>query len=178
MYEIEIKILDIDREKVEEKLLSLGAIKIFDDEIHAIYYDSADNAIKKSRNTFRLRKEGKRSVLTFKGYIENTEAKVREEKEVEVADFDAMRSILESAGFSMWLEMKKHRMTYEYEGIYFEIDKYHDKYDYIPEFLEIEGKDIEKIYKYVELLGFQKDDCRPWDAIQVAEYYLKRIQSY
>ena len=175
MYETEIKILDINREEIEEKLLSLMAGKIFDDEIHAIYYDSGDNAIRKNRNTFRLRKEGKRSVLTFKRYIENREAKVREEKEVEVADFDAMRSILESIGFSVWFEMKKHRTTYECEGIHFELDKYHDKHDYIPEFLEIEGTDMEKIYKYVELLGFNKDDCKPWDAIQVAEYYLKRI---
>lgn len=173
MREIEIKILEIDREEIEKKLISLGAKMVFDDEIHAIYYDSADNSIRKSRGALRLRKEGGRSVLTFKNYVENIDAKVREEKELEVSDFNTMRSILESIGFSAWLEMKKHRTTYEHEGIHFELDKYHDEYEYIPEFLEIEGTDIETIHKYVELLGFKKQQCRPWDSMQVAEYYAK-----
>ncbi len=174
MIETEIKILEIDREKIEEKLISIGAKKVFDDKIHAIYYDSPDSSLRKSRATFRLRKEGKRTVLTFKNFIENTEAKVREEKEVEVSDFDTMRTILESTGFSPWLEMKKHRTTYELQGIHFELDKYINEYEYIPEFLEIEGADIKKIHKYVEDLGFKKQDCRPWDSLQVAEYYSKK----
>lgn len=174
MREIEIKILDIDRKKTEEKLVSLGAKKVFDGEIYAIYYDSADNSIRKSGGMLRLRKEGGKAVITFKKDIVDTEAKIREEKETVVSDFDTMRTILESAGFSAWLEMKKDRTTYELEGIHFELDKYHDKYEYIPEFLEIEGADIKTVYKSAALLGFRKEDCRPWDAIEVADYYSGR----
>lgn len=171
MREIEIKILGIDKEKTEGELVSLGARKSFEGELHAVYYDSADNSIRKNKAALRLRREGKISVLAFKTHIEDTEAKVRDEMEVEVSDFEAMRAILESAGLSPWLEMKKRRTTYELEGLHFEFDKYHDAYEYVPEFLEIEGADLGTIYKYVDLLGFRKQDCRPWDALQVAQYY-------
>ena len=171
MYETEIKILEIDRKEVEAKLLSIGAKKIFDDEICAIYYDSAYDAIKKTRSVFRLRKEGARAVLTYKKPVADTRAKVKEEKEVEVSDFLTMKAILESAGFSSWLEMRKHRTTYELGDVHFEIDKYHDEFEYIPEFLEIEGKDVETVYRHAKILGFGKDDCKPWDAIETASYY-------
>jgi predicted adenylyl cyclase CyaB len=171
MYEIEIKILDIDRKKIEEHLISLGAKQVFDGEIHAVYYDSRDHSIKKSRNTVRLRREGAISVLTFKKHVEDGDAKVREEREVEVSDFDAMRSILESIGFSPWLEMHKHRTSYKLEGVHFEFDKYRNAYEYIPEFLEIEGTDLQTVLKFAEILGFKKQDCKPWDALQVAKYY-------
>jgi len=171
MYETEIKILEIDRKKLEKKLSSLGAKKIFDDEIHALYYDNADCFIRRQRGTFRLRREGRISVLTFKAHIDNSAAKVREETEVTVLDFDAMRSILKSVGFSPWLEMKKHRTTYELPGFHFEFDRYTGEFGFIPEFLEIEGPDVEAIYESAAALGFSKEDCRPWDALQVAEYY-------
>ncbi len=176
MYEIEIKILDIDRKKIERDLMSLGAKQVFDGEIHAVYYDSPNHAMRNNSDTLRLRKEGTTSVLTFKRHVEDADAKVREEKEVEVSDFDAMRSILESIGFSRWLETKKHRTSYQLEGVHFEFDKYHEEYEYIPEFLEIEGTDLQPVLRYAEILGFKKQDCKPWDALQVAEYYSSRTR--
>ena len=174
MYETEIKILDIDRKKLERKLSSLGAKKIFDDEVHALYYDNSDSSIRRQRGTFRLRREGGISVLTFKAHIDSSAAKVREETDVTVSDFDAMRSILRSIGFSPWLEMKKHRTTYALPGLHFEFDRYTGEFGFIPEFLEIEGPDVEAVYESAAALGFSKEDCRPWDAIQVAEYYSAR----
>jgi predicted adenylyl cyclase CyaB len=171
VYETEIKILAIDRKRVEEKLISLGARKTFDDKIHAVYYNDSRNTIQRNQDTLRLRKEGSRSVFTFKTRVENRDAKVREEKEVSVSDFDTMKSILESVGFSPWLEMKKHRTTYEVAGVHFEFDKYLDEHGYIPEFLEIEAGDVGTVLKYAELLGFAKEDCKPWDAVEVARYY-------
>jgi predicted adenylyl cyclase CyaB len=174
MYEVEIKILDIDRPETEKRLSALGAAKTFDDEIHAVYYDSPDYSIRNSRGTFRLRKEGPNAVLAFKRHVEHNEAKVREEREVVVSDFDAMRWILDSAGFTVWLEMRKMRTTYEFEGLHFEFDRYLGAYGYIPEFLEIEGPDVDAVYRYAGLLGFTKEDCKPWDAVQLAEYYSRQ----
>jgi adenylate cyclase class 2 len=174
VYETEIKILEIDRKKLEKKLRSLGAKKLFDDEIHALYYDTADRSIRRQKGTFRLRREGGISVLTFKAHVDNSAAKVREETEVTVSDFDAMRSILKSIGFSPWLEMKKHRTTYTLPGFHFEFDRYTGEFGFIPEFLEIEGPDTKAIYESAAALGFSKEDCRPWDALQVAEYYSAR----
>ena len=171
MRETEIKILGIDRKKLEEKLLSLGAERIFDGEIHALYYDSAGGSVRARKGAFRLRREGTKSVLTFKSHIDDSDAKIREETEVTVSDFDAMTSILKSVGFYPWLEMKKHRTTYELRGLHFEFDKYTDEFGHVPEFLEIEGPDAGAVYGGAAELGFSKEDCRPWDALEVAEYY-------
>jgi predicted adenylyl cyclase CyaB len=173
MRETEVKILGIDRKKTESMLISLGARKIFDDEIHAIYYDSADHALRNKRDTLRLRREGPGAVLTFKRHITSDQAKVREEKEVTVSDFGEMMSILSCLGYSSWLEMRKHRTTYELHGVHFELDKYHGEYGYIPEFLEIEGSDIREIHHYAGLLGYCSEDCKPWDAVQLAAYYAR-----
>jgi predicted adenylyl cyclase CyaB len=136
MYEVEIKILEIDRLKTEGLLLAAGAKKIFDDRIHAVYYDFGDDSIREGGGTLRLRKEGGRAVLTFKRHVEDRNAKVREEQEVVVSDFLTTRFILEAIGLSTRIEMSKHRTTYELGGTHFEFDKYSDAYAYIPEFLE------------------------------------------
>lgn len=174
MREIEVKILDIDRRAVEERLIELGARKVFDDEVYAMYYDTADRKIHGNNGMLRLRSEGGRTTFTFKGHVEETSAKVREEREVTVSDIEDMQAILSSLDFMVWLEMRKHRTTYVLESVHFELDKYLDKYEYIPEFLEIEGQDLPTIRKYAALLGFQEEDCRPWDALQVAAYYQKK----
>ncbi len=174
MYEVEIKILEIDRVKTESMLLAAGARKIFDDQICAIYYDFGDSSIREGGGTLRLRREGGRAVLTFKRHVEDKNAKVREEQEVVVSDFLTTRSILEAIGLSVRIEMSKHRTTYELGGTHFEFDKYKDTYAYIPEFLEIESADIETAYRQAETLGFSREECRPWDAVQVAAYYSAR----
>lgn len=171
MKEIEIKVLDIDRSAIEERLKVLCAKKIFDDKIHALYYDSSDNAVRRRGCVLRLRKEGGRSILTLKKDIDSAEAKIREEHEIEVSDFNGTRYLLEALGLDVWLELKKRRTSYVLEGVHFEIDSYYDAFAYIPQFMEIEGPDIETIYAYAGLLGFTKKDCKPWDIMQVAEYY-------
>ena len=171
MEEIEIKILGINRSDTEKRLISLGAKKVFDDIMHAFYFDFPDNAIRQSGSVLRLRQEGEKAVLSLKKEIESREAKVREEHEIEVSSLSGMKYLLEALGLHTWIEMKKHRTSYEFRGVHFEIDAYRDAYHYIPEFLEIEGRDIETIYAYAELLGFTRNDCKPWDILQVAAYY-------
>lgn len=171
MNEIEVKILDINRKVVEEKLIALGACKIFDDEIHAIYYDLRDSILKNTGKALRLRREGERTMLTIKLHVENALAKERIEHEVEVSRFEDMRTILEGLGYAPWLEMQKHRTSYELKGTHIELDRYSGQHAYIPEFLEIEGRDIETIYSCAEALGFSRRDCRPWDVAELIEYY-------
>lgn len=174
MHEVEIKILEIDRAKTEGMLIAAGAEKIFDGRIDAIYFDFAENSMHKVGGTLRLRREGDRTVLTFKKDVKDGSAKVREEEEVEVSDFLIMRSVLEATGLSPWLEMSKHRTTWQLGAAHFEFDKYHDAYEFIPEFLEIESTDVETVYRNAEMLGFSRQDCRPWDVLEVAAYYSER----
>lgn len=171
MTEIEVKILEINRESVEKKLIALGAKKIFDDEIHAIYYDLPDNSLKKTGKALRLRREGKRTILTLKLHVENTLAKERTEHEVEACSFENMKTVIEGLGYAPWLEMQKHRTSYEFDSTHVELDRYSGHHDFIPEFLEIEGTNIETICCCAEILGFSRHDCRPWDVTELIEYY-------
>jgi predicted adenylyl cyclase CyaB len=171
MTEIEVKILQINRASIEKKLIALGAKKTFDDEIHAIYFDLPDNSLKSTGRALRLRKEGKKTVLTLKLQVENTAAKERAEYEVEVCRFEDMKTVLEGLGYAPWLEMQKHRTSYELDGAHIELDHYCGQHDYIPEFLEIEGRDMETIWHCAEALGFSRQDCRPWDVTELIEYY-------
>jgi adenylate cyclase class 2 len=173
-HEVEVKILDIDRTVLEPVLLSLGARKVFDGEMYAVYLDHADDTLKKRVDLLRLRKEGNICVLTFKEFVSDEMAKIRKEYEVNISDFESMRSILERLGFKEWLIVRKLRTSYEIDGVHFEFDKHLDDHAYIPEFLEIEAGDLESIYRFAEMLGFKRDDCRPWTFLDVADHYEKR----
>jgi adenylate cyclase class 2 len=171
MKEIEVKILDIDRKKVERRLSKLGAKKISDMHLHALFFDFDNQTVRRAKNLLRLRKEGKNSVLTFKGFVSNKGAKIRKEIEVEVSDFKKTKKILESVGLSIYAELKKRRITYELHGVHFEFDKYLGTYYFVPEFLEIEAKNLKTIFKYAKLLGFDKGDCKSWTGGEVIRYY-------
>lgn len=170
--EVEVKILDIDRKALESKLLSLGARMTFDGEMYAVYLDHADDELKQRGDLLRLRKEGDACLMTFKKFVSDETAKIRQEDEVNISDFDSMRYIFEQLGFKEWLIVRKHRTSYEIDGVHFEFDKHLDGHAFIPEFLEIEAADLESIYRFVEMLGFKKDDCRPWTFLNVADHYV------
>jgi adenylate cyclase class 2 len=170
MEEIEAKILNINREEVEKNLISLGAKKVFDDDLLAIFFDFQDNSIKDNKKTVRLRREGNKTFLTFKSKISNDKIKIMEEIETEVMDFDKTKKILESLGLLEYETTKKRRVSYKLGNVRFELDNYSDDLDFIPEFLEIEAT-VEEIYKYAELLGFKKEDCKPWSFFDLKKNY-------
>jgi len=169
MEEIEVKILNINRKEIEEKLGLMGAKKVFDGEVHASFFDFQDRSIRNNKKTMRLRKVGDKAFLTFKVPVHHKDVHIREEFETEVASFNETKKILEEIGLSKWLDMKKHRVSYVIDDVRFEFDKHLDQYDFVPEFLEIEAKNIETIYKYVELLGFKKEDCKPWTILDIVK---------
>ncbi|MBI4919544.1 CYTH domain-containing protein [archaeon] len=120
----------------------------------------------------RLRKEGEKAILTFKKFSEeNKDAKSLKEVEVEVSDLNKTKEILEELNLIPISSSRKLRTSYEIEGVKFEFDKYLDENDFIPEFLEIEAHDNIILHKYINLLGFSKEDCKPWSFFQIKEYY-------
>jgi len=191
MEEIEVKILGIDKDSIEQKLVSMGAEKTFDAEINAFYYDFPDMLLKRHGAVLRLRLEGNNPVITYKGsvghvcgigkelencvkkYPSRAEGKVKvlNELETSLENFDAMRKILEGIGMVCWFKMRKRRISYALEEAHFELDKYLGEYDFVPWFLEIECSDSEALFSYAEQLGFKREDCKPWSFPEVVEYY-------
>jgi predicted adenylyl cyclase CyaB len=171
MQEIEVKILEINRRKVEDTLARMGATKTFDGEVKTLFYDFKDGSIVKARNVMRLRSENNHFVLTYKNVKRNQQAKKAEEYSVVVSDLLAMQKILESLGLVLIDSTKKHRISYELEVAHFDIDCYLGKYKYIPEFLEIEADSVGSIHKYAKVLGLDAKNCLAWSTAQVIEHY-------
>lgn len=171
MREIEVKILEIDREKIERTLIALKAEKVFDGDIQTLFFDFEDSKIIKAKDVLRLRKEADKIELTYKKVRFTQTAKTAEEYSVEVSSLEAMKKILENLGLSVRESMEKHRVSYKLENVRFDIDRYFGSYAYIPEFMEIEAENTSSIHKYAELLGFKKEDCLPWSTTELIQHY-------
>jgi adenylate cyclase class 2 len=172
MKEIEVKIINIDREKVEARLSTLGATQIFDGDQVTVFFDYPGNPIATAKNLLRLRKTADKTQLTFKKFIESKSLKIRDEYEVAVSDFESMQLILESLGLSPTKRMEKHRTSYALNsGAEVDIDKYTGEYSHIPELLEIEAEDTQKVQLYAKLLGFQPEECKSWTTFDLIDYY-------
>jgi adenylate cyclase class 2 len=173
MNEIEVKILEINRNKVIETLSRLSAKKIFDSEIQTIFFDFNDGRIVKSKDVLRLRKEQDKTELTYKKVLATKSTKQAEETSVEVSNIETMKTILQNLGLIIVENMLKHRISYKIDNVRFDIDRYLGSYDFVPEFMEIEGEENE-IKKYAELLGFKPKDCLPWSTYDIIQYYSKK----
>lgn len=171
MKEVEVKILEINKEEVEQKLLDLGAEKVFEGELDAIYWDYPDKSLRSNKRTFRLRQEGDKTVLTFKTRVKHQHMKVNREEEVTISDFETMQFILRSIGLRTNLRTLKHRTSYKYKDIQFEIDQYSGTFEFIPCFLEIEATETESIEKVVKKLGYSMSDCKPFSTNDLILHY-------
>jgi adenylate cyclase class 2 len=174
MREIEAKILEVNRTKLEKTLLGVGAKKIFDGDIETSFFDFKDSSIIKQQNVLRLRKEEKNIELTYKKVQFTQAAKTADEYTVEVSNLETMKKILENLGLSVIDRMQKHRVSYTLEGGRFDFDCYSGVYGYIPEFLEIEAESIDSMHKYAGLLGFKEKDCLPWSTTDLIRHYSQK----
>lgn len=157
MLEKEIKILEIDREEVEKKLLSLGAEKTFEGFIHDVYYDfpasgDAKNKMEFNGRMFRVRKRWEEHIYTIKNKRSEVSLEewvtAKDEHETPITDVESFSKVLERYGMEKIREKKKHRISYALDGMEFDFDLYKN----IPEFLEIEGPSGEAIQSWVEKL--------------------------
>jgi predicted adenylyl cyclase CyaB len=175
MKEVEVKIIEIDRRKIEAKLKSLSASKIFDGDEQTVFFDFPGNPIATAGDLLRLRKIGEKTVLTFKKFVRNETAKVRDEYEVVVQDFEPMRQILESLGLIAIQRTNKHRTSYAFKsGVRVDLDKYTGEFTRIPELMEIEGEDVASVRSHAKLLGFQPEDCKSWTTFELIEHYSRK----
>src|SRR5665647_1176936 len=174
MKEIEVKVLNVDKQKIEEILTQLGAKQTFDDEITTYFFDFENGSIANAKNVLRLRKEGKHWVLTCKKILSKQSAKVAEEYEVEVSNLPKMQRILELLGLRVTESIQKHRTSYELNDLRFDIDTLEKEYAYIPTYLEIEAKSVELIHKYAKILGYRVEDCLSWTTDELIKFYSKK----
>lgn len=135
--EVEVKFLLQDFEAFRKRLASVGAEvvapRVFERNVR---FDTADAALLARQQLLRLRQDT-RARLTFKGPAAedaDSEAKVREEIELEIADFGQMSAVLQRLGFHPVQVYEKYRETYHWRGVEIVLDE-------MPfgHFIELEG---------------------------------------
>ena len=158
--ELEVKVLNIDKEKLKERLVKLGAklIKI-ELQVNTIFMDIDEDIEDVGKGYLRIResenllsKETK-NTLTFKRNISQNGFRKNEEIETVIEDKDSLVKILSCLNIDVKNVGKKERIRYEFEGIKFDIDTW-DTETYPYPYLEIEVEhpnDLEKAIKLLEL---------------------------
>lgn len=169
MLEIEVKILEIDKESVISRLEYLGATKVFEGVISARHYDFDDKSLTRNGGFLRLRSKGDSAELTFKDKKGKGKAKVAKETETRVSSFKSMDKILTKLGMYPVVAYKKHRVSYQLGDAHLELDTYPG----VPTFLEIEAPSYKKVKSVAKKLGFSEEELKPWSGKDVLKYYGK-----
>ncbi len=168
MEEFEIKFLNIDKEKLEQKLISLAAEKIGDYHYRRIVFDYPDFRLDKMGAWLRLRDEGERITLTFKQRITKDVSSWQGdegmyEKETIVGSFDDTREILLKSGLIEKMYQENKRTRYLLDDVECDIDSW----PLLQPYLEIEGTSWGDVYGMAEKLGFKREDAKICSANQV-----------
>lgn len=137
--EVEVKFfvsdLGVARRRLEADGAELVAPRVYERNVR---FDTPDHKLLRRAELLRLRQDT-RARLTFKGPAAadaESEAKVREEIELEIADFDRMAAILIRLGYSPVQTYEKYRQTWRWHDVEVVLDE-------LPfgEFLELEGEE-------------------------------------
>jgi len=146
--ELEVKFYLSDRRKMEGKLS--GMAKEIAARVHEVNLrlDTADHTLLASGGLLRLRQDT-RARVTYKGPgSEVGGARLRQELEFTISDFDTALHLFEALGYQVYLMYEKYRTTYQLGGVEVVLDE-------MPtgDFLEIEGPDGESILQAAHELG-------------------------
>lgn len=162
MKEREVKVLNIDKEAVEKRLIEIGAILAKDEEQTNYRFDTDDGFLKKTYKGYlriRITKNNLtgqiKNTMTFKRSIKRDSLRVNEETETEISDWKSTAKIIELLGYKQKRPGYKHRRSYLYENILFEIDTW-DQETYPKPYLEIEVTSEEDLEKAIRLLDLDR----------------------
>ena len=148
--EIEVKFLVSELVGIRERLLASGAVlrkpRIYERNIR---FDNPWDGLMSQGKLLRLRQDSV-ARITYKGHPEKevrSEARVREELEIEVGDFETTVAILARIGFEQRQVYEKYRETFELGPVEIVLDE-------MPfgDFVELEGEEVE-IKAAADLLG-------------------------
>lgn len=161
--EYEVRILEIDVEKVLEKLDHLNATKEWDYIQKRYVYDFIP---KVDNKWIRLRTNGVKTTLTIKNVV-SSEIDGTQELEIEVDNFERTNLILKELGYIPKSFQENRRIQYTLNGVEIDIDYWPQ----IPTYLEIEGPSEDAVYHVVAALGFSKEDYTSLDVDAIYKNY-------
>jgi adenylate cyclase, class 2 len=96
--------------------------------------DTEDEQLRRRRCVLRVRVENGKSRVTFKGPVQPSAMKLREEDETLVGDGEVLLKIFEELGLHIWFRYEKYREEFSHDDVIVAIDE-----TPVGVFVEIEG---------------------------------------
>ena len=162
--EIEVRFLEIDKDKLITKLNKLGAVdkgeKMLEE---TIIYDADETWSAKDR-FIRIRKDGEKTKLTYKQHGDPIPGSSTE-IEFSIDDAKKAEQFLHEIGFFAYRRQQKKRHSFELKGVIIDIDTW----PRVPAYVELEGVSKEALKEAAESLGFDWKDADMHDAAWVLE---------
>jgi adenylate cyclase class 2 len=151
--EREIKLRFGSADEAREKILALGATPLLGRRLQEdCLFDTDDERLRVQRSTLRVRSEGGKALLTFKGPVIPGVVKIREEYETVVADGAVLQTILEQLGLHCWFRYEKYREEFTADNVVIAVDE-----TPVGVFVEIEGGE-DAIHEMARALGRSAED--------------------
>jgi adenylate cyclase class 2 len=151
--EREIKLRVTSAEDARARVQTLGATPLKGRRLQEdCLLDDDAGTLRDRRSVLRVRNEGGKSLLTFKGPVQPSPMKLREERETIVADGETLVSILEELGLRIWFRYEKYREEFAADDALIAIDE-----TPVGAFIEIEGSEA-AIHRTASALGFAPAD--------------------
>ena len=114
--------------------------------------DTDDEQLRRRRCVLRVRVENGKSRVTFKGPVQPSVIKVREEQETLIGDGEVLLRIFQELGLHIWFRYEKYREEFSHEDVIVAIDE-----TPVGVFVEIEGSEP-GIESMAAALGRSRED--------------------
>lgn len=145
--EIEAKLKVDSFDAVQRRLTEQGATFVSERVQTDYYFDRPEQTLTQTDQCLRLRIEsdsdGQRNILTYKGPKQADDFKKRKEVNLEVADAEALKCLLDALGYDLSLAFNKRRGVWRFDNCEVALDEL----PLIGVFVEIEGPDSNHIVR-------------------------------
>jgi adenylate cyclase, class 2 len=133
--EREIKLRFASAEEARAAVLAAGCTPLLGRRLQDdALLDTDDEQLRRNRCVLRVRVENGKSRLTFKGPVQPSVMKLREEHETLVGDGEVLLTIFGALGLHVWFRYEKYREEFSHEDVIVAIDE-----TPVGVFVEIEG---------------------------------------
>jgi adenylate cyclase, class 2 len=135
MLEREIKLRFDTPEDARRAILAAGATPLRCRRLQEdCLLDTDDEMLRRRQCALRIRTEGGKSLVTFKGPVQPSFMKLREEHETVVGDGQVLLTVFEELGLHVWFRCEKYREEFSAEEVTVALDE-----TPVGTFVEIEG---------------------------------------
>src|SRR5215208_2272357 len=137
MLEREIKLRFASADEAREAVIATGATPLHGRRLQEdALLDTEDEELRRERCVLRVRMENGKSRLTYKGPVQPSTMKLREELETVVGDGEMLLRVFGELGLHVWFRYEKYREEFSHEDVIVAIDE-----TPVGVFVEIEGSE-------------------------------------